>query len=145
MQNSDLSQATGGCLCGAVRFAMQTKPLWVIHCHCHSCRHNTGSAVATFIGCHIEDVHWTGEERAYFESSPGVKRGFCGTCGTPLSYEGDRAPGETHLYISTMDEPDRFPPAAHVFYGEKIAWFDTNDDAPRYATMRSAGEPPVNA
>lgn len=143
MPDSDRSGETGGCLCGAIRFEVQTEPLWIAHCHCHSCRHNTGSAVATFIGYRMEDVRWTEGARTYFESSPGVKRGFCATCGTPMSYEGDRAPGETHLYIGTMDEPDKFPPRNHVFFEERIAWFDTADDAPRYPRFGGAGDPPV--
>lgn len=135
---------TGGCLCGAVRFEARGEPLWMVHCHCHSCRRNTGSAVATFLGYRMKDVEWVKGRRAFYESSPGVQRGFCSACGTPLSYEGDRAPGETHLYISTMDEPDRFPPEKHVFYEEKIAWFDTADDLPRFPRSGSAGDDPVN-
>ncbi len=137
--------SVGGCLCGAIRFETKAEPLWIVHCHCHSCRRNTGSAVATFIGYRMEEVVWTKGQRSFYESSPGVKRGFCAHCGTPLSYEGDRAPGETHLYISTMDDPDNFSPRNHVFYEEKIAWFDTGDDLPRYPRSSTAGDDPVNS
>lgn len=140
----DQTTTQGGCLCGAVRFEARAEPLWIAHCHCHSCRRNTGSAVATFIGYQMDDVQWTAGDRAFYESSPGVKRGFCATCGTPMSYEGDRAPGEIHLYISTMDEPDKFPPRNHVFFEEKITWFDTADDTPRYPRSDNAGDLPVN-
>lgn len=60
-----------------------------------------------------------------------------------MSYEGDRAPGETHLYISTMDSPQKFRPTKHVFFDEKIAWFDTADDLPRYPRSGSPGNKPL--
>ena len=67
-----------------------------------------------------------------YNSSPGVYRGFCGNCGTPLSYEADRSPGEIHFYISVMDTPHVFIPDHHVFYDEHIPWLELNDDLPRY-------------
>jgi len=137
-------EATGSCLCGSVQFAVAEEPLWIAHCHCHSCRRNTGSAVATFVGYHQEDVTWSGTARAFYESSPGVQRGFCSKCGTPMSYEGESSPGETHLYISTLDDPDNFTPRNHVFFEERISWFDTADDTPRYPRSGNAGDDPVN-
>jgi hypothetical protein len=59
-------------------------------------------------------------------------------CGTPLSYRADRFPGEVHLYLSTLDEPDRFEPQFHVFSAEKIAWFDTDDSLPRHAATTAS-------
>lgn len=126
------SHATGRCLCGAVSFEAQGAPLWTSHCHCRSCRKNTGAAVATFVGYALDQVTWTGERRT-FESSPGVCRGFCGTCGSPLSYEGEMAPGEVHIHISAFDDPDAFRPQRHAFFTEKIKWFDVHDRLPRHA------------
>lgn len=68
-----------------------------------------------------------------FESSPGVRRRFCAGCGNPLSYEADKFPGEIHLYISTLDEPEQYSPQFHVFFSERIPWFDTVDELPRHA------------
>ena len=132
MAEGKTTKATGGCLCGAIRFETSGEPLWVAHCHCSHCRRHTGAAVATFVGFLDEQVMFVEGLRKMFESSPGVQRGFCNTCGTPISYEGDRCEGEIHLHISTMDDPDRFPANVHVFHSEKISWFETDDDLPRY-------------
>ena len=125
-------ESTGRCLCGAVRFTAEGEPLWVVHCHCHSCRRNTGSALATFVGFPRARVRYTQGTPATYASSPGVTRSFCAACGTPLSYESERAPGEIHLYVSTLDRPEDFPPQKHVFFAERIPWFDTADDLPRH-------------
>jgi len=131
----------GRCLCGNVQFEVSGKHRWVAHCHCHSCRRNTGSAVATFVGYAEDQVAYDRGERAIYESSPGVRRGFCADCGTPMSYESDRHPGEIHLYVSTLDEPDRFQPKLHVFYSERIAWMEIEDDLPRYEALTEGTEP----
>ncbi len=93
----------GRCLCGAVQFQAAGEPEWIGHCHCQSCRRNTGAAVATFVGFARDQVTYSAGERQIFESSPGVRRGFCAKCGTPLTYEADVIPGEIHLYISSLD------------------------------------------
>ena len=80
---------TGGCLCGAVHYRAEGAPDWVGHCHCRSCRRNSGAAMLTFAGYTQDRITWTKGRRQIFESSPGVRRGFCGRCGTPITYEAD--------------------------------------------------------
>ena len=120
----------GGCLCGAVRFVAEGPPLWVAHCHCHSCRRHAGAAVTTYVGYGNDRVTWQGN-RAVYESSPGARRGFCPTCGSTLTYAGDRFPDEIHIHVSAFDEPDRFPAQVHVNFAEKVSWFDVRDDLNR--------------
>ena len=132
---------SGGCLCGHIRFEATGKPRWIAYCHCHSCRRNTGAAVAAFIGFEQGQVEFTGGERRTFESSPGVRRSFCSTCGNPISYEADWCADEIHIYISTMDHPESFEPARHVFFDEHVEWFDVHDDLPRFGTTSRQKEP----
>ncbi len=134
-------QAHGSCLCQKVRFRATGKPRWVAHCHCQSCRRNTGSLVATFVGYAIDQVEFVSGQRQFYESSPNVQRGFCANCGTPLSYEADRFPGEIHLYICTLDEPDAFEASAHVYASERVAWFDCHDALPRFSATSTDAKP----
>ncbi len=131
----------GGCLCGALRFEARGKPLWVAHCHCRSCRRNTGSAFATFVGYKQEQVRIVKGALQAYASSPGVVRSFCGTCGTPLSYAAERYPGEIHLYSSTLDRPEAFEPGAHVHVGEQLPWLHLDDGLPRFQTTGYASNP----
>lgn len=132
----------GRCLCGAVTFEADGDPLWVAHCHCQSCRRNTGAAVATFVGVLSERFRYTTGEPKVFASSPGVRRSFCADCGTPLTYQADRFPGEVHIYVSTLDHPEDFPPQLHVFVSEAIPWLHLDDDLPRHATTSRDAEAP---
>ncbi len=132
-----MAEATleGSCLCGAVRYRIDAAPLWTGYCHCTSCRRSTGAPVTMFVGARADSVTFTKGERAMFASSPGVERGFCAACGTPLTYESDRFPGETHFYISTLDDPQSLLPTFHVFYEERLHWLEIADDLPRHATV----------
>lgn len=132
---------TGRCLCGRLQFELRGRRLWVAHCHCQSCRRNTGSAMATFVGYNKEQLTYTRGERKFYQSSPGVQRGFCADCGTPMTYEADRCPDEVHLYISTIDNPEAFRPQLHVFVGERIPWLELEDDLPRYEGFTAGAEP----
>ena len=136
---------TGGCLCGAVRYEVAGEPLVVGHCHCHSCRRHSGAPVVTFVMFETEKVRFTGRERSVYPSSPGVKRAFCGNCGTPLTWEAQsRIWGRPiiEFHISTLDDPDGFAPDRHWFHEERIAWFDVADDLPRYRGIGIDGEEP---
>ena len=133
----ELAKLSGGCLCGAVRFETTGPSFKVLNCHCNSCRKHNGAPVATLAGFRAPQVTFSGEERKVYTSSPGVGRTFCGTCGTPLTWEGDdpdRGP-IFEFHISTFDRPEALRPTLHSFDAERIAWFDVADDLPRYAGL----------
>ena len=125
---------TGGCMCGAVRYETSGAPTRVIHCHCKSCRRQTGAPAATMAVYSADRVRFGGEERTVYESSPDRGRAFCGKCGTTLTWEADlRGYGPIcALHISTFDDPDALRPSSHSFYSDRISWFDIADDLPRY-------------
>lgn len=121
----------GGCLCGAVRYRFSGTPQFQSMCHCRSCRRATGAPAAAFVGLTHEQYEEIQGSRRIYESSPGVRRGFCGRCGTSLSFEGETWPGEIHIYTATLDEPELFPPTVHTYCLDQIPWFDPADGLPR--------------
>lgn len=130
--------ATGHCYCGAVTFEVSGSPIWVSHCHCESCRRHCSSVVATFVGYSPEQVSFTASQPASYSSEDGVKRSFCGKCGSPVSYESNRWRDQLHLYLGIFDEPNNIRPQDHVFCEEKIGWLNIEDDLPR--CQGSSGE-----
>ncbi|PZX17727.1 hypothetical protein LX81_01454 [Palleronia aestuarii] len=128
---ADASRWRGHCLCGAVTWEAAGKAVWQAHCHCESCRRATGSGIATFVAVPRDGFAWTGAEPAAYASSPGVTRRFCGTCGSPLSYESAEYPGEVHLYAASLDDPARAQPEKHAFWEEHVPWIAGGDGLPR--------------
>jgi arsenate reductase len=121
---------TGHCLCGQAQFHTLAQPRFVAHCHCESCRRQTGSIPASFVGFSEGEVAFTGSVQE-FESSPDIFRAFCPTCGSALYYR-PAQDKEIHLYLGAFDHPEQFTAERHVFYNEHIAGYELLDNLPRF-------------
>jgi hypothetical protein len=77
---------TGGCQCGAIRFALSASPAKVSICHCRMCQKASGTPFASFAEIEKTDFVWTRGQPAAFRSSSIAERDFCAACGTPLSW-----------------------------------------------------------
>jgi hypothetical protein len=112
----------GGCFCGAIRYRFAGVPLSSMICHCTSCRRASSAP----------SVAWVTVERARFEilsgspvafhSSPGVTRGFCGQCGSALTYENTGSAASIDITTLSLDDPAAFPPTAEVWLEDKVSW-----------------------
>ncbi|PRY26198.1 hypothetical protein CLV78_101293 [Aliiruegeria haliotis] len=131
----------GHCLCGRVRWQTDGTQAWAGYCHCESCRRACAAPVTAYLG--VPDGHWrwTGATPATFESTPGVRRHFCATCGTPMAYEAEAFPGEIHFHAAALDAPADFTPDFHVNHAEHLPWLTIADDLPRYPGGGNDGEP----
>jgi hypothetical protein len=101
------------------------------HCHCESCRRQSGAGVVSWLDLPREGFRWTGAEPVAYASSPGVTRRFCGTCGSPLSYETDAIPDEVHVMAAHLEDDAGFAPTAHFHWDERVRWLELGDDLPR--------------
>ena len=127
-------KVAGGCHCGAVRYEVVGSPVYVPYCHCESCRKTSGAPVVMYVMFERPQVRFTKGDRKFYRSSATAERGFCGDCGTPLTWESDwGGKTVTEVHISTLDNPEQFPPDRHVFHAERLSWFDVADRLPRYS------------
>lgn len=133
---------TGRCLCGDIRYRFEGEPLWVAHCHCGSCRRQTSSAVATFVGVRTNTLTFTSGTLGVYHSTAGVDRSFCPRCGAPIAFASQQDfPGETHLYLGTLDDPNAVRATSHVHTGEQLTWFEVQDDRPRFEASGIGAKP----
>ena len=134
--------ATGGCLCGAVRYRAEGPPHATSLCHCVSCRRATGGpslAWAIFPEAAVEIVVGT---LATYQSSPGVERGFCARCGTSLSYRRANRPGLFDVTTASLDDPEAYPPDKEIWVEERLSWETANPALPQHARFSTpAAEP----
>jgi hypothetical protein len=108
---TDAVLATGGCQCGAVRYAIKA-PFENPHiCHCRMCQKAFGNHFAALVGTQKSALQWTTGEPAFFRSSSIVQRGFCRDCGTPLTFAYDTSP-RIAVSIGSLDHPEEVSPAA---------------------------------
>ena len=121
----------GGCACGAVQYRIAGSPFSAVHCHCVSCRKATGSPLTSYFGVGRGQVTWQGK-RSFHTSSPGVTRGYCNLCGTPLHYMTTRWPGEIYFHAATLHDPTVYEPTAHVHWAERLPWLTIHDTLPKH-------------
>lgn len=122
----------GHCLCGKTSWAFEGHPTWACYCHCDDCRRNCSAPVVGWLGVPANVFKWTGDAPKIYESSPGVRRYFCATCGAPMGFEADHYEGGMHLYAASLDHPEDFSPTFHVNYQSKLPWLNIKDDLPKY-------------
>jgi len=129
---------SGGCLCGALRYRLGPPRCASTLCHCESCRRASGAHSVGWVTVRPQDVEWlTGTPRE-FGSSPGVWRGFCATCGTPLTYRSERRPEEFDVTLASLDDPGAMPPADHIWMADAVAWDRPADGLPQFPAGRPA-------
>ncbi|MCB5176574.1 GFA family protein [Microvirga lenta] len=115
---------TGGCQCGAVRYALMSEPTHASICHCRMCQKAFGNYFAPLTGVPNRDIVWTKGTLGTFRSSEAVERGFCRDCGTPLTFryvEQDRI----CVSIGSLDEPGRVQPEIQYGIESRLPAFDT--------------------
>ena len=130
----------GSCLCGAVRFRALLPTNWVAHCHCSCCRRAHGAPLVTWVGFASERFALDADSQppAWYESSPGARRGFCLRCGSPMLFESTRWPGEMHVARSLIEGDLDKEPSVHVFYESHVPWLDVRDDLPKKVSASAA-------
>jgi len=123
------SRVEGGCLCGAVRFAITLPSKWCAHCHCSMCRREHGAGYVTWVGVASEQFSiLQGEDSLkWYSSSPGARRGFCSRCGSSMLFESERWSGETHVALGCLDGPIDRKPQAHAFHDARVDWMPWDD------------------
>ena len=77
---------TGGCQCGAVRYALYAEPAAASICHCRMCQKAMGNLFSASASVPRKEFAWTAGAPATWQSSQIAERGFCQQCGTPLSF-----------------------------------------------------------
>lgn len=102
---------TGGCQCGAVRYALHAEPERHSICWCRMCQKANGAYISAHTGVKRGDFAWTRGTPGTFASSEAVERDFCRDCGTPLTYR-NLGVDRVSINIATLDTPYVVTPTA---------------------------------
>ena len=105
---------SGGCQCGALRYALRSEPTHTSICWCRMCQKASGNYFQAFTGVPRADFVWTRGQPSTFYSSAAVARDFCRECGTPLTYS-RVAVDRISVTVGSLDQPYDFP--SEVQYG----------------------------
>ena len=141
------TRITGGCQCGAVRYALHAAPTNPHICHCRMCQKAFGSFFAPFAGVPVEAFELTRGALAVFMSSGETERGFCRDCGTPLTIHDVGSP-RIEFSLGSLDQPEKVRPARQAGIESRLSWFaalpglpgdrTTEEDVPELAAKIGA-------
>jgi hypothetical protein len=132
------SVLTGGCQCGAIRFALTAAPSRVSLCHCRMCQKATAAPFASFADIPNANFAWTRGTPSSFKSSSIAERDFCAACGTPLSYR--KIDGDSiEIMTGAFDRPDRMVPTLQFGTESRLGWVGSINNLPSKTTMQNYG------
>jgi hypothetical protein len=119
-----MTQMSGGCMCGRIRYAAEIENDDAYLCHCRMCQRATGGVSIAFRNVKKADVRWE-REPDWYVSSPIAHRPYCRECGTSLGFAFPDSEN-MDLTIGSFDDPSRFRPKHH-FGAESMhrAWLNT--------------------
>jgi hypothetical protein len=137
MAEEDDMTLEGGCTCGAVRYRMTSKPMFVHCCHCRWCQRETGAAFAlnAMIEADRVIVLQGTPETVDTPSNSGKGQKFvrCPSCRIALwSHYAGAGDAVSFIRVGTLDEPDRLPPDIHIFISSKQPWVVLSPDVPAF-------------
>ena len=111
---------TGGCQCGAVRYALFEVPESSV-CHCRMCQKAVGGPFAALCKLRLENFAWTRGQPSAFRSSSIAERHFCAACGTPLTFHYLDAPA-IEVTTGSLDNPAAVPITKKFGTESRLPW-----------------------
>ena len=135
MSTDNIVSLDGGCTCGAVRYRMTSKPMFVHCCHCRWCQRETGASFALNALIEADRVSLLKGEVEVVDtpsnSGKGQRIARCPKCHIALwsNYAG-AGDAVRFVRVGTLDEPDRLPPDIHIFTSSKQPWVVLPSDTP---------------
>lgn len=121
----------GGCECRGVRYRVTGELSPVVNCHCGQCRRIHGHYLASTV------IERTGLELVsadslrWYESSSGVRRGFCGNCGGSLFWEQMDGP-TVSIAAGTLDGPTGLTTVGHIYVADAGDYYAITDGLPTF-------------
>ena len=125
----------GGCSCGAVRYRLESEPLFVHCCHCLNCQRQTGSAFVINLLIEADRVELLAGEPQPVDvprddgSSQRIHR--CPSCQVAVFSEYGR-PEILFVRAGTLDEPSGVEPDVHIYTRSKVPWVTLPDGVPSF-------------
>lgn len=116
----------GKCTCGAVRYRLLDRPMFVNCCHCSWCQRETGSAFVINAVIETDRLQVTGPVELVptpSASGKGQEIARCRDCHVALySHYAGAGRLAAFVRVGTMDQPALCPPQAFIFTASKLPW-----------------------
>jgi hypothetical protein len=134
---------TGGCACGAIRYEISTKPLFMNDCQCRDCQHASGTGHGSYLTFPNRNAVKLTGKATHFDmvaDSGNVKtRGFCPSCGAPVYLTFAAMPELFTIHAASLDDPMQFKAQAVTYRMRGFDWDHIDPTVPAFQKMPPAG------
>jgi hypothetical protein len=132
----------GGCACGAVRYRLETAPMFVHCCHCKDCQRQTGAAFALNALIETDRVTLLSSEPVPYTMPTDSGRPHrifrCPACQTAVWSEYGGLAKLRFVRVGTLDDPTTLPPDVHIYTRSKLPWVALPEGVPAFEAYYSA-------
>lgn len=123
---------TGGCLCGAIRYAVSSPVTALRACHCTHCQKTSGTGSSVNAVIQGKDFALTqGKPKRYAakaDSGRTLLRFFCGDCGSPIYSQRESSPERLVVRAGTFDDSSGMKIASNIWTKSARPWSHIDPD-----------------
>jgi hypothetical protein len=139
-----MTERTGRCLCGAVRFRLSAEPLATRVCWCRDCQRISANGMVNLL-IPTAAIEISGQLSEYVrtaDSGNKIRQRFCPSCGSPLFANSSARPQVTAVRVGTLDEPSSVRPTTNIWCSSAPAWASLD---PNLERLERQPPPPPSA
>jgi len=134
---------SGGCQCGAVRYAIAAERLTVYACHCRECQKQSASAFGLSVPVFLTSLEVHGRLEVWrrpTDSGSYTDCYFCPTCGSRLYHQGANRPGMATIKGGSLDNAAELTPVAHIWTSSRQKWVALPQDVAQWEKQPATPE-----
>ncbi|MGH6866856.1 MAG: GFA family protein [Methyloceanibacter sp.] len=125
---------TGGCMCGKVRYRIEAEPATSRVCWCRDCQFvgaGSGTVNVTFPADAVTIEGTLADYPSTADSGNLMHRGFCPSCGTPVTTQSEARPHFLAVRAGTLDDPEIGKPVVTIWTSSAPSWACFDEDLPQ--------------
>lgn len=121
-----MTKHVGQCLCGDIRFQVETEETKAGKCYCDICRAWSAGSLVMIHGTMVPQIE-NKDALGVYSSSAWGERCFCKRCGTHLFW---RKPDESWYGVSVdvLENRDSFELGSEIFVDHKPAYYEATQE-----------------
>jgi len=130
-----MSQRTGGCLCGQIRYTLTSEPMMTAVCHCTHCQKQSGGVFSINVGVPEAAYEQRGETKVFADKGDSgqlVWRHFCPNCGSPILSKVAAMQGLVLVKAGTLDDLSGLAPTLEAYTDHSVGWVSPIAGAQRF-------------
>jgi hypothetical protein len=129
-------QFRGSCACGAVRYELGSRPMFVHCCHCRDCQRQTGSAFVLNALIETDRVALLSGNvealRVPTDSGRPHEIHRCTSCKVAVWSVYGGIAKLRFVRVGTLDDPAALPPDVHIYIRSKLPWVALPENVPAF-------------